>query len=184
MRKLFFNEIAPGATLEELSGEDFHGHVRFFGQAEYGAAWAAIMKLREWADGYEAAIRNALADGKTIFTPDGRKLVLTREIEANYWLDGAEEKLKSFGLKKDEMYDQILISPAKAEEFLLGGEKPSKVRWERLQPFIAPKLGEPRITTVDPSLSDPPEQGFEEVQPADQPVVAEPLLTIDDNDLY
>jgi len=180
----FFNEIAPGATLEDIASEGFYGHVRFFGQAEYGAAWAAILKLREWADGYEAAIRNALADGKTIFTPDGRKLVLTREIEGGCWLDGAEEKLKSFGLKKDEMYDQTLISPAKAEELLLGGEKPSKVLWERLQPLIAPKLGEPRITAVDPSLSDPPEQSFEEVQPADQPVVAEPVLTIDDNDLY
>ena len=160
---------AVEATLDSISGFNSISRV-----------WPHLDFIEKWVQDQRERAAKAVTAGEVIRFENGKVLGYVPGKKGNRaWLDGAEEKLKSFGLKKDEMYEQTLISPTKAEELLLGGEKPSKVRWERLQPFIGQKEGKPKLAMIDP-----PEQGFAEVQPADQPVVAEPVLTIDDNDLY
>lgn len=173
--------IAPTAdgfeNLEEIASADSESE---WLDNSISCIWPHLDFIEKWVKDQRERAAKAVTAGEVIRFENGKVLGYVPGKKGNReWLDGAEEKLKSFSLKKDEMYEQTLISPAKAEELLLGGEKPSKVRWERLQPFIGQKEGKPKLAMIDP-----PEQGFEEVQPADQPVVAEPVLTIDDNDLF
>jgi hypothetical protein len=60
----------------------------------------------------------------------------------------AEAEMKKMRLKRDEMYDQKLISPTSAEKLL---KKASPRRWATLQAFITQSGGNPTIARADDS---------------------------------
>lgn len=112
------------------------------------AAWYDnIGLIRKWCDAVEAeAIARALRG--EIGEAQGKKLVEGRKGNAA-WSDlaQAEELLKTFRLKKEEMYDFKLISPTKARELL--AENPRKLK--KLEELVTRTEGKPTLT----NLGDP-----------------------------
>jgi hypothetical protein len=93
---------------------------------------ASVDTIEQWCKAVRAEVERRLLSGKTV---QGFKLVEGRQGN-RAWTDAnaAEEALKSFRFKKEEMYDFKLISPTTAEK-LIKDKYPR--RWEKMEMNIS-----------------------------------------------
>jgi hypothetical protein len=93
--------------------------------------------VEDWCKAVRAEVERLLMAGDEV---PGYKLVEGRQ-GPRKWADAAsvEETLKSWRLRKDEMYDFSLISPTTAEKVL------TPARWEKLQKQIVRTPGKPSV---------------------------------------
>ena len=106
-------------------------------------AMSKVDLVEMWCKSVRAEVeRRLLAGGKV----DGYKLVAGRA-GPRKWTDSqaAEELLKGFRLKTDEMYDKTVISPTSAEKVLK--DKPRQ--WEKAKALISRTSGKPSVATSD-----------------------------------
>jgi predicted PolB exonuclease-like 3'-5' exonuclease len=137
-------------------------HIRYFPEDRLGDLWKAIENIEAWAAIQRDRIVMALRD-KPVTLPDGTTLDLTTDYDTPEWTSFAEERLKSFGMRRDEMYRTSLISPAEAVDFFTN-VKPSKVRLERLREVI--EYRHAKVVVVTPPAPSTPAPAPIEVAPA------------------
>lgn len=100
-------------------------------------AMAKVGLVEDWCKAVRAEVERRLLAGKTV---DGFKLVTGKKGPRKWADEKAVEKLfKSFRLKQDEMYEQSLISPTKAEKVL------TSARWDKAQAHIVQTAGKPSV---------------------------------------
>lgn len=111
---------------------------------ELAAKMAACNLIESWIKAVRARVEGELLEGHEVA---GYKLVAGRK-GARQWASNseAEQLLKSFRLKKEEMYDFKLISPTSAEKLL---KKDSPKRWSKLQDSIVQKDGRVSVAPAD-----------------------------------
>lgn len=136
-----------------------------------------IPLIKSWCDAIEKKVFEKVKTGE-IGEAQGLKMVAGKAGKRN-WLNAeqAEELLKSFKLRKDEMYSFNLISPAQAEKVL--AENPRQ--WNKLKAVITQAEGGPSIVHVSdrrpPINLAPSAAGMEvEEEPAQEspPPVSDP----------
>ena len=113
-------------------------------------AMSKVDLVEQWCKAVRAETERRLLLGQPV---DGYKLVEGRA-GPRKWADAsaAEELLKSFRLKSDEMYDKVLISPTTAEKVL----KETPRRWEKAKVLISRSSGKPSVapaTDKRPAIS-------------------------------
>ena len=95
-----------------------------------------------WVKAIRAEVERRLLAGKTV---DGFKLVEGKRGNRTWTdADDAEALLKSFRLKREEMYDFSLISPTAAEKLL----KENPRRWSKVEELISRKGGKPSVAAM------------------------------------
>ncbi|MEB7619809.1 DUF2800 domain-containing protein [Klebsiella aerogenes] len=144
--ELITNAIArvPMLTNEQLA--------EIYGQADFLESWLKAIRDR---------VNSELNAGHPV---PGFKLVTGKQGN-RAWRDEveAEELLKSFRLKQDQMYSQKVISPTQAEKLL---KKESPRRWTKVEALITRSDGKPTIapeTDPRPALNVNPVNDFEDV---------------------
>ncbi|EPS6958440.1 DUF2800 domain-containing protein [Klebsiella aerogenes] len=144
--ELITNAIArvPMLTNEQLA--------EIYGQADFLESWLKAIRDR---------VNSELNAGHPV---PGFKLVTGKQGN-RAWRDEveAEELLKSFRLKQDQMYSQKVISPTQAEK-LLKKERPR--RWAKVEALITRSDGKPTIAPESdprPALNVNPVNDFEDV---------------------
>jgi len=126
---------------------------------ELSKAMLAADLIELWIKSVRARVESRLLAGKPV---EGFKLVEGRKGH-RAWSDKAqaEQLLKSFRLKQQEMYDFSLISPTVAEKLL--GEQPR--RWSKVEGLIVRNDGKPSVAPAadkrPPLTIAPAEEGFE-----------------------
>lgn len=125
-----------------------------------------------WMRGARAEVEAELLKGEPV---TGFKLVQGRKGNRK-WTNEAvvEATLKSFRLKKEEMYDFSLISPASAEKLL---KKEFPKRWEKVLPLYSHSDGSTSVASQDDPRPEivitKAEEGFEVVTDREEPVVCD-----------
>ena len=125
-----------------------------------------------WMKATRSEVEEELLKGEPV---TGFKLVQGRKGNRK-WTDEAvvEATLKSFRLKKEEMYDFSLISPASAEKLL---KKEFPKRWEKVLPLFSQSEGSTSVADLeDPRpaiIITKAEEGFEVVADQPTPVVCD-----------
>lgn len=134
------------------------------------------MKMADLAEIWMRAARTEVEEELLKGEPvTGFKLVQGRKGNRK-WTDAsvAEAMLKSFRLKKEEMYDFSLISPASAEKLL---KKESPKRWEKVLPLYSQTEGSTSVAKEDdprPAIViTKAEEGFEVITDQPAPVVCD-----------
>jgi len=120
---------------------------------ELAVKMAACNLIESWIKAIRARVESELLEGREV---SGYKLVAGRK-GARQWASNseAEQLLKSFRLKKEEMYNFKLISPTSAEKLL---KKDSPKRWTKLQDAIVQKDGRVSVAPAsDPRQEWKPE---------------------------
>lgn len=99
----------------------------------------AIDMIKSWIKAVETQVQAQLQQGKAV---PGFKLVIGRQGN-RAWVDegDAENALKTFRLKQDEMYSRKLISPTQALKILKGSE----IRIKKLESLITRPEGKPTV---------------------------------------
>lgn len=140
------NAIArvPMLTNEQLA--------EIYGQADFLESWLKAIRDR---------VNSELNAGHPV---PGFKLVTGKQGN-RAWRDEveAEELLKSFRLKQDQMYSQKVISPTQAEKLL---KKESPRRWTKIEALITRADGKPTIAPESdprPALNVNPVNDFDDV---------------------
>ena len=130
---------APVATAEDFARFTVEPVDSAVGDNWLPVLMAKVDMLEMFCKSIRAETERRLLSGKTV---DGFKLVEGRQ-GPRKWTDpaAAEEALKSFRLKSDEMYDKVLISPTTAEKVL----KTTPRRWAKVQSFISRSSGKPSV---------------------------------------
>lgn len=126
---------------------------------------AEVYRQVERIETFCAAIREKVAsDLAAGLTVPGYKLVTAPEGDPKWCdQDAAEELLKSFRLKQDQMYNQTVISPSQAEALL---KEDSPRRWTKVEALITRSDGKPTIAPESdprPALNVNPVNDFEDV---------------------
>ncbi|EPZ6099324.1 DUF2800 domain-containing protein [Klebsiella aerogenes] len=134
----------PMLTNEQLA--------EIYGQADFLESWLKAIRDR---------VNSELNAGHPV---PGFKLVTGKQGN-RAWRDEveAEELLKSFRLKQDQMYSQKVISPTQAEKLL---KKESPRRWTKVEALITRSDGKPTIAPESdprPALNVNPVNDFEDV---------------------
>ncbi|HDK5660219.1 TPA: DUF2800 domain-containing protein [Klebsiella pneumoniae] len=144
--ELITNAIArvPMLTNEQLA--------EIYGQADFLESWLKAIRDR---------VNSELNAGHPV---PGFKLVTGKQGN-RAWRDEveAEELLKSFRLKQDQMYSQKVISPTQAEKLL---KKDSPRRWTKVEALITRSDGKPTIAPESdprPALNVNPVNDFDDV---------------------
>ncbi|HBQ7831035.1 DUF2800 domain-containing protein [Klebsiella aerogenes] len=144
--ELITNAIArvPMLTNEQLA--------EIYGQADFLESWLKAIRDR---------VNSELNAGHPV---PGFKLVTGKQGN-RAWRDEveAEELLKSFRLKQDQMYSQKVISPTQAEKLL---KKESPRRWTKVEALITRSDGKPTIAPESdprPALNVNPVNDFDDV---------------------
>ncbi|HBR1902062.1 TPA: DUF2800 domain-containing protein [Klebsiella pneumoniae] len=144
--ELITNAIArvPMLTNEQLA--------EIYGQADFLESWLKAIRDR---------VNSELNAGHPV---PGFKLVTGKQGN-RAWRNEveAEELLKSFRLKQDQMYSQKVISPTQAEKLL---KKESPRRWTKVEALITRSDGKPTIAPESdprPALNVNPVNDFEDV---------------------
>jgi hypothetical protein len=128
-----------------------------------GAKMDSVELVEMWCKAIRARCESVLLAGGAVA---GYKLVAGKR-GARAWSDEAEAEkaLKSFRLKKEQMYDMKVISPTSAEKLL----KPQPKRWTKLQALIKQGEGKPSVAPIAdarPALAVKPiESEFEVIEP-------------------
>jgi len=142
-------EIAGGSSAP-ASVEDFAAFVPMTVDAGTGpnylsVAMAKVGLVEDWCKAVRAEVERVLVSGGSV---DGFKLVEGRRGN-RAWSNEAEAEalLKSFRLKKDEMYNLKLISPTQAEKVLK--DKPRQ--WGKAEAILKRADGKPSVApATDP----------------------------------
>lgn len=124
--------------------------------AELGRQRSLVPLIESWCKAVVSKVDGRLATGEPV---EGWKLVEGRR-GARSWDDpeAVEKMLKGFRLKRDEMYDQKLISPTKAKDLV------SEKRWEKLAEHITQKEGKPQaVPESDKREALDPSGGFDNI---------------------
>lgn len=134
----------PMLTNEQLA--------EIYGQADFLESWLKAIRDR---------VNSELNAGHPV---SGFKLVTGKQGN-RAWRDEveAEELLKSFRLKQDQMYSQKVISPTQAEKLL---KKESPRRWTKVEALITRSDGKPTIAPESdprPALNVNPVNDFDDV---------------------
>lgn len=144
--ELITNAIArvPMLTNEQLA--------EIYGQADFLESWLKAIRDR---------VNSELNAGHPV---PGFKLVTGKQGN-RAWRNEveAEELLKSFRLKQDQMYSQKVISPTQAEKLL---KKESPRRWTKVEALITRSDGKPTIAPESdprPALNVNPVNDFDDV---------------------
>ncbi|MGR7380837.1 DUF2800 domain-containing protein [Klebsiella aerogenes] len=144
--ELITNAIArvPMLTNEQLA--------EIYGQADFLESWLKAIRDR---------VNSELNAGHPV---PGFKLVTGKQGN-RAWRNEveAEELLKSFRLKQDQMYSQKVISPTQAEKLL---KKESPRRWTKVEALITRSDGKPIIAPESdprPALNVNPVNDFDDV---------------------
>ncbi|HEB9105200.1 TPA: DUF2800 domain-containing protein [Klebsiella aerogenes] len=144
--ELITNAIArvPMLTNEQLA--------EIYGQADFLESWLKAIRDR---------VNSELNAGHPV---PGFKLVTGKQGN-RAWRNEveAEELLKSFRLKQDQMYSQKVISPTQAEKLL---KKDSPRRWTKVEALITRSDGKPTIAPESdprPALNVNPVNDFDDV---------------------
>lgn len=116
-------------------------------------AMSKVGLVEDWCKAVRAEVERRLLAGQSV---EGWKLVEGRRGN-RAWSDEAavENLLKSFRLKREEMYDYKLISPTKAEKLL----KETPKRWVKAEALISRADGKPSVapaTDKRPALAVQP----------------------------
>ncbi|MGG7944391.1 DUF2800 domain-containing protein [Klebsiella aerogenes] len=144
--ELITNAIArvPMLTNEQLA--------EIYGQADFLESWLKAIRDR---------VNSELNAGHPV---PGFKLVTGKQGNRTWRNEvEAEELLKSFRLKQDQMYSQKVISPTQAEKLL---KKESPRRWTKVEALITRSDGKPTIapeTDPRPALNVNPVNDFDDV---------------------
>lgn len=118
------------AVIEEVSNEE--------GEA-LADKFKAIDMIRSWIKAVETRVQAQLQLGNSV---PGYKLVVGRQGNRSWTSEeDAENTLKSFRLKQDEMYNRKLISPTQALKVLKGSE----IRIKKIEGIITRPEGKPTI---------------------------------------
>lgn len=139
LREEFFAEpphmdlIAPGHSLEDLTLPGAEAISPWLDVSKFATIWRALPAVENWVAVQHSRIRSHVERGNVVDLGNGEVLALRPT--ARRWKPEAEERLKSFAMKKDEMYHMTLIEPEEAEHFF-SEVKPSKVRLERLKEVL------------------------------------------------
>ena len=139
LREEFFAEpphmdlIAPGHSLEDLAEPGAEAISPWLDVLKFATIWRALPAVENWVAVQHSRIRSHVERGNVVDLGNGEVLALVPT--ARRWKPEAEERLKSFAMKKDEMYHMTLIEPEEAEHFF-SEVKPSKVRLERLKEVL------------------------------------------------
>lgn len=104
-----------------------------------GSLMAKVGLIEDWCKAVRAATESALLGGEPV---EGWKLVEGRR-GARKWsaAEQAEQILKSFRFKQEQMYSFELISPTAAEKLL----KESPIRWAKLEALVTQSEGKPSV---------------------------------------
>ncbi|MEL5315725.1 DUF2800 domain-containing protein [Serratia ureilytica] len=112
---------------------------------------------------------NAISERVTLDLSNGLPVpgfkLVSPPIGAPQWSNTAEaeELLKSFRLKQDQMYNQTVITPSQAETLL---KKGSPRRWTKVEALVTRAQGKPTVapeTDPRPALVLTPENDFDDV---------------------
>lgn len=125
--------IAPGHSLEDLAEPGAEAISPWLDVLKFATIWRALPAVENWVAVQHSRIRSHVERGNVVDLGNGEVLALVPT--ARRWKPEAEERLKSFAMKKDEMYHMTLIEPEEAEHFF-SEVKPSKVRLERLKEVL------------------------------------------------
>ena len=165
-----FVEETVGAEFEEIVDAGEEGVKTdvdlLTAREELSDKMAACNLIESWIKAVRARVESELLEGREV---SGYKLVAGRK-GARQWASNseAEQLLKSFRLKKEEMYDFKLISPTSAEKLL---KKDSPKRWSKLQDAIVQKDGRVSVAPAsDPRQEwkpEPVEDDFDNVSGED-----------------
>ncbi|MEC4492791.1 DUF2800 domain-containing protein [Klebsiella pneumoniae] len=126
---------------------------------------AEVYSQVERIESFCKAVRERVASDLLAGLPvPGFKLITTPP-GGPEWSDAAaaEELLKSFRLKQDQMYSQTVISPSQAEALL---KEDSPRRWTKVEALITRSDGKPTIAPESdprPTLNVNPVNDFEDV---------------------
>ena len=140
LRDEVYNEVFGEEDGDEAS-DDPRPVDRLDGE-ELGTALSRVERIEAWCKAVRDRAHEELAQGRDV---PGFKLVEGRRGQRQ-WQDPetVEQILRStFRLKKDEVYESKLISPAKAEKLKLAPR-----RWEKLQEHITQSQGKPAVAPV------------------------------------
>ncbi|EPK0080774.1 DUF2800 domain-containing protein [Klebsiella aerogenes] len=144
--ELITNAIArvPMLTNEQLA--------EIYGQADFLESWLKAIRDR---------VNSELNAGHPV---PGFKLVTGKQGNRTWRNEvEAEDLLKSFRLKQDQMYSQKVISPTQAEKLL---KKESPRRWTKVEALITRSDGKPTIAPESdprPALNVNPVNDFDDV---------------------
>ncbi|MBC8950226.1 DUF2800 domain-containing protein [Xenorhabdus sp. TS4] len=123
--------------------------------------YAQVDFVESWCKSIRARVNDELNAGHSI---PGFKLVAGKQGNRTWSAEAnAEEMLKTFRLKQDQMYSQKLISPTQAEKLL---KKDSPRRWAKLEPLIVRADGKPTVVPESdprPALDINPINDFDDV---------------------
>lgn len=132
-----------------------------------GKKMAIVGLVEDWCKAVRARAESELLQGRRV---DGFKIVRGRR-GPRAWGDAsaAEELLKTFRLKTEEMYDLKLISPPTAEKLKKAGTIGPR-QWPKLEALISQSDGKPSVAPEsDPRPAINPADDFadlsEEVEP-------------------
>lgn len=149
------NEVSSTAfDITPASPDDFAEAVLpFTGYTHADEAWLAaclskVDLIEDWCKGVRAETERRLLAGETV---PGYKVVQGKRGNRQ-WTDAkeAEQMLKTFRVKLEDMYEMKVISPTTAEK-LAKAETIGKRQWPKLQVLITQSDGKPHVAPV----SDP-----------------------------
>ena len=134
------NDSVSLATAGVATVADFAEFLPTLVEDELSTAMSRVELVEQWCKGIRAEVERRLLAGTAV---EGYKLVAGRKGN-RAWADAAEaERImkKSFRLRDDDMYEQVLISPTAAEKLL----KDTPKRWARVQDLIQRGEGKPSV---------------------------------------
>ncbi len=162
-----------GADFEDLTKADAAAPVAEKPTDALASALAAVDLVEDWCRAVRAESERRLLAGQPV---PGFKLVLGRR-GARAWTSAeqAEQMLKAFRLKDDQIYDRKVISPTTAEK-LAKAEAIGKRQWPKLAALIVQPEGKPSVApAADPRPPyEPPRAADSDFAP--QPETAEDLV--------
>lgn len=170
----FTNLVEPPVGVEMMPHEAMKLDVPLSRADRLGLNMKMAALAEIWMKATRAEVEADLLRGEPV---TGFKLVQGRKGNRK-WIDEAsvEAMLKSFRLKKEEMYDYSLISPASAEKLL---KKEFPKRWEKVAPLYSQSEGAASVADVNdprPALViTKAEEGFEAIVDQPPPVVCDLL---------
>ena len=151
--EVLYTVAADASDFEDLTAEKLNdtlaaASVWTGGRSHTGQPWNDVILSRmmdkvglieDWCNAVRAEVERKLFDGQDI---PGYKLVEGRK-GIRKWADeeAVIKALKSFRMKKDDIYDYTLISPTKAEKVF--SDNPS--RWEKLEKLTSRSDGKPSV---------------------------------------
>ncbi|WP_232037745.1 DUF2800 domain-containing protein [Serratia rubidaea] len=149
------------STPLDLPVADFLEKVPLLTPEQLAEVFSHVDRIEAVCEAVRYRVGNALKSGQMI---PGFKLVAPSSSDPE-WSNTAEaeELLKSFRLKQDQMYNQTVITPSQAEELL---KKDSPRRWTKVEALITHAEGEPIVAPESdprPAMNIKPENDFNDV---------------------